>query len=65
MPAIIDCLNSSRKARETMKRLAKIETAHEHSNPDQWPKGMNAVAQKSPCEEIRVIMGQELSLKLS
>ena len=24
-----------------------------------------AVAQKSPCEEIRVIMGQELSLKLS
>jgi len=27
--------------------------------------GTEAVAQKSPCEEIRVIMGQELSLKLS
>jgi len=41
---------------------------HRHRESDSSivpEKRPNAVAQKSPCEEIRVLMGKELSLKLS
>src|SRR5205809_8106285 len=43
---------------------ANAEAVHGECSVDAGEMRRNAVAQKSPCEEKRVIMGQEFPLKL-